>query len=130
MSCNKISGTFSDTPIAFSSQALIYLSSNKFKRAPPILQVKVRLLFLSSNMSQNTFLCLMANARYLSFIDLSNSLLSGEIHNDYWKYMYHLEFLNMSNNKLSRTLPSFDELKQVRLVHLSNNGFQENYHNV
>ncbi|KAJ8452756.1 hypothetical protein Cgig2_005092 [Carnegiea gigantea] len=44
------------------------------------------------------------------------SLLSGEIPNDYWKYMYHLEFLNMSNNKLSGTLPSFDELQQVRML--------------
>ncbi|KAJ8452755.1 hypothetical protein Cgig2_005091 [Carnegiea gigantea] len=125
MSHNNISGTLPDTPINFAFFPLIDLSSNSLERAAPVFQGNVRALILSNNMFQNVvpLLCPTTHLMYLKAIELSNNLLSGELHSDCWIYMDRLEILHLENNNLSGRLPSFYGLENLKSLHLRNNSF-------
>ena len=125
MSNKNISGTFPDKPINFAFFPLLDLSSNSLEGAAPVFQGNVRALILRNNMFQNAapLLCPTTDLMFLTAIDLSNNLLSGELRSDCWIYMDRLEILHLENNKLSGRLPSFYGLENLKSLHLRNNSF-------
>jgi EIX receptor 1/2 len=136
LSHNQITGTI---PLQwFLSQFIGYpvidLSSNRFGGLLPQLNFDWTVLNLSNNLFKGsiTFICETngsANTNYtpsvLSYLDLSDNLLSGEL--PYcWRNMVSLTVLNLANNNLSGRIPDSicgSTRHGIQSLHLQNNIF-------
>jgi EIX receptor 1/2 len=118
----------------FIGSSVIDLSFNRFGGLLPQLNFDWTVLNLSNNLFQGsiTFICetngsIKANytPSYLSYLDLSDNLLSGEL--PYcWGNMVPLTVLNLANNNLSGRIPDFicgSTAHQIQSLHLQNNNF-------
>ncbi|XP_062153423.1 receptor-like protein EIX2 [Alnus glutinosa] len=133
LSHNQINGTiplqwFSTN---FIGSPLIDLSYNRLSGPFPQFNSASIVLNLSNNLFQGsiTSICetngsVNAISMYLSYLDLSDNLLSGELPNC-WGNMLFLTMLNLANNNLSGRIPDSFCGSSVWLqsLHLQNNSF-------
>ncbi|XWS31284.1 hypothetical protein CRYUN_Cryun23aG0064100 [Craigia yunnanensis] len=106
LSFNNISGNFPNLPSKFDHIPLIDLSSNQFYGPIPQFVSNSTVLDLSNNLfcGPLSFLCTKKDS-LLEYIDLSNNLLSGSIPDCWMKYWW-LTVINLENNNLSGIIPS------------------------
>ncbi|KAJ4821762.1 hypothetical protein Tsubulata_041297 [Turnera subulata] len=124
LSENQISGDIQKPPQILDDFCAVNLSSNLFQGSIPRFPANVTALSLSSNMLTGTTssLCSMSGGK-LTYLDLSNNLLSGEL-SDCWFHWKKLSILNLQNNNFSGRIPgSFGSLLSLQALHLSSNSF-------
>ncbi|KAM7486944.1 hypothetical protein LguiA_002953 [Lonicera macranthoides] len=122
ISYNQIQGMLPDLSHKFIKLDRIDLSSNRFKGLIPLLPHNMSSLTLSNNMFSGsiTSLCTVVT-KFLSFLDLSDNLLSGEVP-DCWINGNNLVILDLANNNFSWKIPaSFSFLHHLKLLNLRNN---------
>ncbi|KAM7489916.1 hypothetical protein LguiB_027400 [Lonicera macranthoides] len=124
ISDNHIHGVLPDLSLKFVKLDQIDLSSNRFEGPIPLFPRNLSSLNLSKNMFSGSIISLCTIVtEFLSFLDLSNNLLSGEVP-DCWINANNLKILDLSNNNLSQKIPaSFGFLHQLILLNLRNNSF-------
>ncbi|GKU86067.1 hypothetical protein SLEP1_g643 [Rubroshorea leprosula] len=124
LSFNSISGKVPNLPLKFNSFPGIDLSSNLFYGSLPPFLSNTTVLNLSKNKFQGSpsFLCTV-NDSVLSYLDLSNNLLSGRLP-DCWMNLRNLIVLNLEDNDFSGTIPSsMVSLERLRSFRVRNNSF-------
>ncbi|XP_022769544.1 receptor-like protein 12 [Durio zibethinus] len=124
ISFNNISGKVPNLSFKFNSFPGVDMSSNMFHGHIPEFLANTTVLNLSGNKfsGSTSFLCTVKESA-LSYLDLSNNLLSGSLP-DCWMNLRQLVVLNLENNNLSGAIPSsMGLLQQVRSLRLRNNSF-------
>lgn len=122
ISYNKFSGILPDVPFVFGKSAEVDLSSNLFTGAIPSYLGNASSLRLNDNQLSEvaSFLCRKTKV-VISYLDLSNNLLSGELPNC-WGYFDQLTVLRLDNNYFSGNLPvNISRLWMLKALHLRNN---------
>ncbi|XP_050377334.1 receptor-like protein EIX2 isoform X3 [Argentina anserina] len=130
LSMNQIHGNLPN--LSTTTVRRLNLSSNLFSGEVPSFPSKLRELDLWNNMFSGTLssLCAIPSSgirqtysEYLSFLDLSENQLSGEL--PYcWMQFQNLNSLNMGKNKFSGEIPSWlGNLKMNRILRLHENNF-------
>ncbi|KAM7486943.1 hypothetical protein LguiA_002952 [Lonicera macranthoides] len=124
ISDNHIHGVLPDLSLEFVKLDQIDLSSNRFEGPIPLFPHNLSSLNLSKNMFSGSIISLCTIVtEFLSFLDLSDNLLSGEVP-DCWINANNLQILDLSNNNLSQKIPaSFGFLDKLVLLNLRNNNF-------
>ncbi|KAM7486971.1 hypothetical protein LguiA_002980 [Lonicera macranthoides] len=124
ISDNHIHGVLPDLSLKFVELDQIDLSSNRFEGPIPLFPRNLLSLNLSKNMFSGSIISLCTIVtEFLSFLDLSDNLLSGEVP-DCWINANNLQILDLSNNNLSQKIPtSFGFLDQLVFLNLRNNSF-------
>ena len=124
LSHNQINGHVPNLSWEFSFFPIIDLSSNKLEGEIPRFFFKAVHLDLSNNMfsKQVHSLCTITNGN-LNFLDLSNNQLSRKLP-DYWFHFEGLKILNLANNQFHGKIPSsVGSLLGIETLDLSNNSF-------
>ncbi|XP_019257860.1 PREDICTED: LRR receptor-like serine/threonine-protein kinase GSO1 [Nicotiana attenuata] len=127
ISNNQISGEVPDLSSKFVKETnypTMDFSSNNFSGLVPSFSSNLESLNLSKNkfVGSISFLCKIANALFRT-IDLSNNLLSGELHNCLMGFE-ELAILNLANNNLYGKIPnSIGSLLEIQSLQLRNNNF-------
>ncbi|XP_009627877.1 receptor-like protein EIX1 [Nicotiana tomentosiformis] len=127
ISNNQISGEVPDLASKFVEETnypTMDFSSNNFSGLVPSFSSNLESLNLSKNkfVGSISFLCKIANALFRT-IDLSNNLLSGELHNCLMGFE-ELAILNLANNNLYGKIPSsIGFLMDIQSLQLRNNNF-------
>ncbi|KAL4618402.1 hypothetical protein ACB092_06G007400 [Castanea dentata] len=127
ISHNQIYGEFPHIPLILSYLSTIDVSSNNFTGPLPCISSNVTFLDLSNNLlsgSISHFLCYKMNeSKFMEFLNLGNNLLSGKISNC-WMMWQSLLVLNLENNNFTGKIPaSIGSLINLRSLHLYNNKF-------
>ncbi|KAM7486476.1 hypothetical protein LguiA_002485 [Lonicera macranthoides] len=131
ISDNQIHGMLPDLSLKFVKLLPIEidLSSNRFKGTIPFFPNTLSSLNLSKNMFFGTIISLCTiMTRFLSSVDLSDNLLSGEVPNC-WIGANNLQMIDLANNNFFGKIPtSFGFLNQLSLLNLRNNSFLGELH--
>ncbi|KAF3952937.1 hypothetical protein CMV_021566 [Castanea mollissima] len=127
ISHNQIYGEIPHIPLIFSTASIIDMSSNHFTGPLPCISSNLSFLDLSNNLlsrSISHFLCYkMKEPKSMEFLNLEKNLLSGKISNCWMKWQ-SLVALNLGNNNFSSSiLVSIGSLINLRSLHLYNNSF-------
>ncbi|XVF21388.1 hypothetical protein REPUB_Repub12eG0086300 [Reevesia pubescens] len=126
LSFNSISGEVSNLSLNnLANFHQIDLSSNLFSGSLPQISFRTTLLNLRGNKFSGSLspLCASSPRFSLSYLDLSDNLLSGNL-SDCWLKFRVLIILNLENNNFSGTIPnSIGYLTEARSLHLRNNNF-------
>ena len=127
ISHNQIYGEIPHIPLIFSIFSTIDMSSNHFKGPLPCISSNVSFLDLSNNLlsgSISHFLCYKMNElKQMSYLNLGKNLLSGKISNCWMKWQGLLA-LNLASNNFSGSIPaSIGSLINLESLHLYNNKF-------
>ncbi|KAM3743831.1 hypothetical protein ACB098_06G004700 [Castanea mollissima] len=127
ISHNQIYGEIPQIPLILSYDAVIDVSSNNFTGPLPCISSNVSFLDLSNNLlsgSISHFLCYKMNeSKFMEFLNLGKNLLSGKISNCWMKWQ-SLFVLNLENNNFTGKIPaSIGSLINLRSLHLYNNKF-------
>ncbi|GMP22076.1 hypothetical protein CsSME_00000250 [Camellia sinensis var. sinensis] len=124
LSNNLIKGLLPDLSLKYRGYPTIDLSSNHFMGPIPLVPPNVTLLNLSKNKFSGSLSFLCANAGMeLTYLDLSNNLLSGELPSS-WVHLKALSIINLAYNNLYGKIPSsMGSLGQIQTLHLRNNNF-------
>ncbi|KAM3696003.1 hypothetical protein ACJW31_06G004900 [Castanea mollissima] len=127
ISHNQIYGEFPHIPLILPYFSEIDVSSNNFTGLLPYISSSVSFLDLSNNLlsgSMSHFLCYKMNeSKFMGFLNLGNNLLSGKISNCWMKWQ-SLFVLNLENNNFTGKIPaSIGSLINLRSLHLYNNKF-------
>ncbi|KAM3743833.1 hypothetical protein ACB098_06G004900 [Castanea mollissima] len=125
ISHNQIYGEFPHIPLILSYLSTIDLSSNNFTGPLPCISSNVTFLDLSNNLlsgSISHFLCYKINDfQSVEFLNLGNNLLSGKISNCWMKWQ-SLILLNLENNNFIGKIPaSIGSLINLQSLHMYNN---------
>jgi Leucine-rich repeat (LRR) protein len=125
LSHNHIHGQIPNIPTTLYVSSVIDLGSNLFKGPLPLISSNVSFLDLSDNLlsgSISHFLCYKKNeSKEMALLNLGNNRLSGEI-TDCWKNWENLLVLNLGNNNFTGSIPtSIESLSLLRSLHLSKN---------
>ena len=124
ISNNQIRGMLPDLSLKFDLFPFIDLSYNRFKGPIPFFPRNLSSLNLAKNMFSGSVisLCTIVTG-YLSFLDLRDNLLSGEVP-DCWIGATNLKMIDLANNNFSGKIPaSFGFLDQLNFLNLRNNSF-------
>ncbi|OAY45382.2 receptor-like protein EIX2 [Manihot esculenta] len=123
LSFNGLRGNVPDLSLK-SELSIIDLTWNRFSGPVPLFSPKMRVVILSRNLFSGEIsnLCeMMSENNSLSYLALSNNLLSGPIP-DCWTRGQDLQVLNLASNNLSGEIPgSIGSLVQLKLLILENN---------
>ena len=127
ISHNQIYGEFPHIPLILPFLSTIDVSSNNFTGPLPCISSNVTFLDLSNNLlsgSISHFLCYKMNEpKFMEFLNLEKNLLSGKISNCWMKWQ-SLFVLNLRNNNFTGKIPaSIGSLIYLRSLHLYNNKF-------
>ncbi|XP_048334671.2 receptor-like protein EIX2 [Ziziphus jujuba] len=124
LSNNQISGIIANSLIEWAAYPEIDLSSNQLEGPIPLFLFEVAALHLSRNkFSSLNSICEITQHSYLSLLDVSYNLLSGELP-DCWSNFKELGILSLAHNKLSGKIPpSIGSMTQVMTLHLGDNNF-------
>jgi Leucine-rich repeat (LRR) protein len=125
LSHNHIYGQIPNIPMALYISSTIDLSSNLFEGPLPRISSNVSFLDLSDNLlsgSISHFLCYkMTELKEMEVLNLGKNRLSGEI-TDCWKNWEKLLLLNLGNNNFTGSIPtSIGSLSLLRSLHLFKN---------
>ncbi|KAL4618409.1 hypothetical protein ACB092_06G008100 [Castanea dentata] len=125
ISHNQIYGEFPHIPLILSYLSTIDVSSNNFTGPLPCISSNVTFLDLSNNLlsgSISHFLCYKINdSQSMEFLNLGNNLLSGKISNCWMKWQ-SLILLNLENNNFTGKIPaSIGSLINLQSLHMYNN---------
>ncbi|KAF5766919.1 putative leucine-rich repeat-containing, plant-type, leucine-rich repeat domain superfamily [Helianthus annuus] len=126
LSSNNITGEVTNLSSNFNPNVMsrIDLSSNNFYGSIPYVPSTLEWLDLSRNKLSGGifFLCEVVDG-HLSFLDLSDNSLAGQIPDCLWNFKA-LKVLNLGQNKLSGRLPaSIGYLTNLEVLYLYNNNF-------
>ncbi|XP_017972610.1 PREDICTED: probable LRR receptor-like serine/threonine-protein kinase At4g36180 [Theobroma cacao] len=124
LSYNQISGILPDLSLKFVSFPGLDLRSNLLDGPLPLFPSKLTSLNLSKNRFSGSIssLCRITGEA-LQFLDLSENLLSGTVPNCFQQWPY-LQVLNLANNNFSGRLPSsIGSLVSLVMFNLHNNSF-------
>ncbi|XVE72759.1 hypothetical protein DITRI_Ditri11bG0064500 [Diplodiscus trichospermus] len=124
LSFNNIGGKVPNLSFKFDSSPGVDMSSNLFHGPIPEFLANTTVLNLSGNKFSGSlsFLCTVKDS-LLSYLDLSNNLLSGNLP-DCWMNLKRLAVLNLEKNHFSGVIPSsMGFLEQVQSLRLRNNSF-------
>ncbi|KAI4346871.1 hypothetical protein L6164_007734 [Bauhinia variegata] len=122
ISHNSLVGEIPNLPLELASVSVIDLHSNQFEGVIPSFFSQASLLFLSRNKFSDMvqFLCGNNTYTFLVVLDISNNEL-GHLPNC-WSHLKSLEFIDLSNNKLSGKVPvSMGSLVEMKALVLRNN---------
>ncbi|KAL4618396.1 hypothetical protein ACB092_06G006800 [Castanea dentata] len=127
ISHNQIYGKIPQIPLILSYDAIIDASSNNFTGPLPCISSNVSFLDLSNNLlsgSISHFLCYKMNeSKFMEFLNLGKNLLSGKISNCWMKWQ-SLFVLKLENNNFTGKIPaSIGSLINLQSLHLYNNKF-------
>ncbi|XP_020203128.1 receptor-like protein EIX1 [Cajanus cajan] len=126
MSCNSLKGTIPNLPIKLTDDGynIIILGSNQLEGEIPTFLSQAHALDLSKNKISdfNSFLCMESATTKMHTLVLSNNQIRGQLPNC-WKHLKNsLEYLDVSNNKLSGKIPkSMGTLVHLQALVLRNN---------
>jgi Leucine-rich repeat (LRR) protein len=125
LSHNHIHGQIPNIPTTLYVSSVIDLGSNLFKGPLPLISSNVSFLDLSDNLlsgSISHFLCYKKNeSKEMALLNLGKNRLSGEI-TDCWKNWEKLLVLNLGNNNFIGSIPtSIGSLSLLKSLHLSKN---------
>ncbi|XP_030929427.1 receptor-like protein EIX2 [Quercus lobata] len=127
ISHNQIYGEIPHIPLTLSYAPIIDVSSNNFTGPLPCISSNVSFLDLSNNLlsgSISHFLCYKMNEpKSMEFLNLGKNLLSGKISNCWMKWQ-RLFVLNLGINNFTGKIPtSIGSLSNLKSLHLYNNKF-------
>ncbi|KAL0011499.1 hypothetical protein SO802_006607 [Lithocarpus litseifolius] len=127
ISHNQIYGEIPYIPMILSYSSIIDMSSNHFKGLLPCISSNVTFLDLSNNIlsgSISHFLCYKKNEpKKMEFLNLGKNLLSGKLSNC-WMMWQSLYALNLGKNNFTGSIPkSIGSLVRLSYLHLDNNRF-------
>ncbi|KAM3696001.1 hypothetical protein ACJW31_06G004700 [Castanea mollissima] len=127
ISHNQIYREIPHIPLIMSYDAIIDMSSNNFTGPLPCISSNVSFLDLSNNLlsgSISHFLCYKMNqSKFMEFLNLGKNILSGKISNCWMKWQ-KLFVLNLENNNFTGKIPaSIGSLINLQSLHLYNNKF-------
>ncbi|KAM7523034.1 hypothetical protein LguiA_012936 [Lonicera macranthoides] len=113
-----------DSLLKFVNFPTIDLRSNHLNGPIPLLPRNMSSLNLSKNMFSRSIISLYSIAtEFLSYLDLSNNQLSGEVP-DYWIRAKHLKIIDLANNNFSGKIPTtFGFKSQLNILNLPHNNF-------
>ncbi|KAF4398628.1 hypothetical protein G4B88_013717 [Cannabis sativa] len=123
LSNNQISGEVVEDYSSMQNLTEVDLSSNYFVGPIPIFLFRAEALYLSRNKFSSLNAICNVTYQYLSFLDISDNQLTGELPNCFSKHKA-IQILILSNNKLSGKIPnSIGNLSWISTLHLSKNNF-------
>ncbi|XP_030929682.1 receptor-like protein EIX2 [Quercus lobata] len=125
LSHNHIYGEIPNIPMTLYPSSMIDMSSNSFKGSLPLISSNVSFLDLSNNLlsgSISHFLCYKKNEpKQMELLNLGKNLLSGNI-SYCWENWQKLLVLSLGNNNFNGSIPtSIEHLSLLKSLHLSNN---------
>uniref|UniRef100_A0A2N9EUU9 Leucine-rich repeat-containing N-terminal plant-type domain-containing protein n=1 Tax=Fagus sylvatica TaxID=28930 RepID=A0A2N9EUU9_FAGSY len=125
LSHNHMYGQIPNIPMVLYISSMIDISSNLFEGPLPRISSNVSFLDLSDNLlsgSISHFLCYkMTELKEMELLNLGKNRLSGEI-TDCWKNWEKLLVLNLGNNNFTGSIPtSIGSLSLLRSLHLFKN---------
>ncbi|KAL3523538.1 hypothetical protein ACH5RR_016372 [Cinchona calisaya] len=125
LSSNHIYGVLPNLSSKFGYPPIIDLSSNNLSGQLPNFSPTTNLLDLSKNKfsGSTNFLC--HNTTFLTYLDLSDNLLSGELGSCLKDTLNSFTIFNLANNNFSGNIPTakFGKFCFLEALHLRNNSF-------